>query len=99
MANTPATTLDQRQREMARALFGDDFEKILSAAQRMKQLEQPPPAARAPASPEAFRQIARMAFEDSDRGARARAAWQQILAGALELVKIWTDEQPPAPAP
>ena len=99
MANGPTPQLDPRQREMARALFGDDLGKLIEMAQRMKQIEKPAGLPHTPPSPETIQKLVRLSFEDSPRGAAARAAWRQILAGALVLVQMWADDQPGNEAP
>lgn len=100
MGNGPTQHLDARQREIAKQIFGDDLGRLIALGQRMKEQDAgAAPQAQSPASPEAFRQIARIAFEDTDRGKRSRAAWHQVLAGALELVKIWSEDRTSATAP
>lgn len=79
-----------------RAPFGVDLAGILQLAAALKGNGAIPAAA--PAEPQGdparlVREVIRASFADDPRGARLRAAWKQIGAGAVELLQAFAEEE------
>lgn len=69
--------------------------QLAAAMQGPAQVDPPAAAEGAPDPSKFIREIVRASFSGDARGEKLRAAWRQIAAGALELVRVFSEEFPP----